>query len=173
MVIEFAEALQQLRPLSRRETDLLAAAMTFVDEARSGHRQCPDDFDVIFVERGRLECETWYQASRLTVNRWLIERGKSRLINRRAEFVRFQREQQHPQVAAEEIETGPIDQVLHAIAKEAASFLRISRYGGWTITEHGGEWRVGTVRRTSDQLIAMAERQGFDAEAYRREVVEG
>jgi hypothetical protein len=107
------------------------------------------------------------------VNRWLIERGKSRLINRRAEFVRFQREQQHPQVAAEEIETGPIDQVLHAIAKEAASFLRISRYGGWTITEHGGEWRVGTVRRTSDQLIAMAERQGFDAEAYRREVVEG
>jgi hypothetical protein len=172
MVIEFAEALQQLRPLTRRETDLLATAMTFVDEAHSGHRPCPEDFEVIFVEQGRLACETWYGASRLTVNRWLIERGKSRLIAKRAEFVRFQREQLHPQSAVREtVAVRPIDVHLHALAKEAASFLRVSRYGGWMITETGdGDWRVGTVRKTADELIAMAERQGFDSEAARKEV---
>jgi hypothetical protein len=39
------------------------------------------------------------------------------------------------------------------------------------ITETGdGDWRVGTVRKTADELIAMAERQGFDSEAARKEV---
>jgi hypothetical protein len=171
MVIEFAEALQQLRHLTRRETDLLATAMTFVDEARAGHRPCPEDFDVIFVEQGRVECETYYGASRLTVNRWLIERGKSRLIAKRAEFVRFQRDKLHPEEVSVDVNDQPIDQELFAIAREAASFLRVSRYGGWTITATPrGDWLVGTVHKTSDELIAMAERQGFDAEAYKREV---
>jgi hypothetical protein len=145
--------------------------MTFVDEARAGHRPCPEDFDVIFVEQGRVECETYYGASRLTVNRWLIERGKSRLIAKRAEFVRFQRDKLHPEEVSVDVNDQPIDQELFAIAREAASFLRVSRYGGWTITATPrGDWLVGTVHKTSDELIAMAERQGFDAEAYKREV---
>lgn len=172
MVIEFAEALQQLRPLTRRETDLLSAAEQFVDEARSGHRPCPGDFDVIFVEKGRLECEDWYSASRLTVNRWLIERGKTRLITERAEFVRFQRDQDatsRAKAVHPVDEFVSIDEQLHAIAREAASFLRVSRYGGWTITATtDGHWLVGTVRKTADELIVMAERQGFDSEAARR-----
>lgn len=171
MVIEFAEALQQLRPLSRRETDLLTTAMSFVDEARAGHRPCPEDFGIIFVEKGRLECEAWYGASRLTVNRWLIERGKSRLINRRAEFVRFQREQEHPQQQRAKVAHVDVDARLHALAAEAANFLRVSRYGGWTITASpDGHWIVGTVRKTPDELIAMAERQGFDSEMARLEI---
>jgi hypothetical protein len=172
IVIEFAEALQQLRPLTRRESDLFSTALTFVGEAHADHRPCPPDFEVRFVEHGRLAMEEDYGASRVTVNRWLIECGKSRLINARAEYVRFQREQEtarpekvHPIGAA------PVDQTLYPVAREAASFLRVSRYGGWTITAaEDGTWIVGTVRRTSDELIAMAERQGFDSEAARREV---
>lgn len=171
IVIEFAEALQQLRPLSRRETDLLALAETFVDEARAGHRQCPDDFEIIFVEKGRLACEEHYGASRLTVNRWLIQRGKSRLINKRADFVRFQRDQQHPAPPERVREDLPFDEVMFALAREAANFLRINRYGGWTITATADHhWLVGTVRKTSDELLAMAERQGFDSEAARTEL---
>lgn len=180
MVMEFAEALQQLRALTRREADLLAVAEAFVDEARAGHRPCPDDFDIIFVERGRLACEDWYKASRLTVNRWLIERGKTRLINKRAEFVRYQREQEAATrtIPAPHGDTAPIDDELHEVAAEAASFLRITRYGGWTITSGpGGQWLVGTVHKTSDELIAMAERQGFDSElahaGHRRPYMQG
>src|SRR5690242_19228672 len=54
-------------------------------------RKCPDDFDVIFVEQGRLGCEAWYRARRDTVTRWLEERGKVKLIRKRADFVAHQR----------------------------------------------------------------------------------
>lgn len=50
------------------------------------------------------------------------------------------------------------------VAREAAHFLRVSRYGGWRISPAPeGGWHVGTVHKTSDELIAMAERQGFDS----------
>jgi hypothetical protein len=164
MVIEFAEALEKERSLTKRERRLFTLASEFVGEAHAGHRSCPDDFDVIFVEQGRLECEAWYRASRLTVNRWLLERGKSRLIKLRADFLKHQRDAGRPVVLDPDVDLPPIDEALHAVAKQAAHFLRVSRYGGWTVTANDdGTWLVGTVRRTSDELIAMAERQGFDS----------
>jgi hypothetical protein len=164
MVIEFAEALEKERLLTKRERRLFAVAQDIVNEAHAGHRACPEDFDVIFVEQGRLECEAWYRASRLTVNRWLLERGKSRLIKLRADFLRHQRDAGRPVVHDPDVDLPPIDEALHAIAKQAAHFLRVSRYGGWTITANDdGSWLVGTVQRTSDELIVMAERQGFDS----------
>jgi hypothetical protein len=54
-------------------------------------RSCPDDFEVIFVEKGRDGCESWYRARRDTVTRWLSECGKDRLIKARANFVSHQR----------------------------------------------------------------------------------
>jgi hypothetical protein len=132
MVIEFAEALEKERALTKRERRLFTLASEFVGEAHAGHRACPDDFDVIFVEQGRLECEAWYRASRLTVNRWLLERGKSRLIKLRADFLRHQRDAGRPVVHDPDVDLPPIDEALHAIAKQAAHFLRVSRYGGWT-----------------------------------------
>jgi hypothetical protein len=166
-VIEFGTTLQLLRPLTKREQRLLDNAVAFVKESRAGHRPCPEDFDVIFVERGRLECEVWYRASRWTVSRWMIERGKTRLVAERAAFIRHLRDERRAKQPkrAVAVETGPIDEALQAIARKAASFLRISRYGGWMITASpDGSWLVGTVRKTSDQIIAMAERQGFDSE---------
>src|SRR5690348_2978131 len=56
-------------------------------------RQCPDDFEAMFVRLGRLECEEHYHAARLTIDRWLSERDKQRLIKERAEFVKNRRSQ--------------------------------------------------------------------------------
>lgn len=170
-VIELAEALQLMRKLSKREARLLSIARDFVHEARAGHRECPSDFDIIFVEKGRVECELWYRASRLTVNRWLVERGKSRLIELRAAFIQHLRSGRRPveEPAAIPVAAEPVDQAMYALAKPAADFLRVSRYGGWRITDQqDGTWLVGTVRKTSDELVAMAERQGFDVAAIER-----
>jgi hypothetical protein len=164
MVIEFAEALEKMRALTKREARLYANARSFVTEAHSGHRPCPADFDVIFVEKGRLECEAWYAASRMTVNRWLLERGKSRLVKLRADFIRHIRDERRTPINAPSQPSAPIDEKLYAIAKHAAHFLRVSRYGGWRVSPtDDGAWFVGTVRKSSDELIAMAERQGFDS----------
>lgn len=61
-------------------------------------RPPPADFDVIFVEHGRLECESWYRARRTTVTRWLEERGRERLLSLRASYWRYvRRRRRQPQ----------------------------------------------------------------------------
>jgi hypothetical protein len=52
-----------------------ALSSSAVLKGRPPQRKRPDDFDVIFVEQGRVECERWYRASRITVNRWMDEAG--------------------------------------------------------------------------------------------------
>lgn len=164
-IVEFADAIEQYRPLNRREADFLAVALDHLGEAHAERRPVPDDFDVVFVEQGRIACETWYRASRITVNRWLVQRGKRRLIEERAAFVKHQRNAAHQPKPAGQPAPPEVDTYL-PVAKMAADFLRIRRNGGWMISicEEGG-WRVGTVRRTSEQLIAMAVNQGFDRDA--------
>jgi hypothetical protein len=54
-------------------------------------RRCPDDFEIVFVEKGRVECEAWYRTSRRTVSRWLKERVKTRLVAERGRFWRYLR----------------------------------------------------------------------------------
>jgi hypothetical protein len=51
-------------------------------------RKRPEDFETVFVEIGRLSCEQHFGASRLTINRWLEECGKERLIAERESYVR-------------------------------------------------------------------------------------
>lgn len=176
-VVELCEMIARSKPLTRRQSDMLTKAQVFIEKVRGKRKtyKVPDDFEVIFVEQGRLACETIFAASRVTVNHWLIQRGKRRLIEERAAYVRFQRDSGRTIAHDADVDTAePIDEAIYAIARQAAQFLRVSRYGGWIVTDSGdGTWRVGTVHKTSAELIAMAERQGFDAEAYRLELSEG
>lgn len=163
-VIEFADALRQHRELTRRENDLVSVAMAYVQEAHSDRRPCPEDFDIIFVEQGRVECENWYGASRITVNRWLIESGKRRLIELRAAFVRHQRETQpQPKPASVPVLDGR--QVEPGILHLAADFLRTPRGGGWAVSSTGqGDWWVGQTRRSPADMVDLAAKKGFDLE---------
>lgn len=164
--VEAMESLEEFRPLSKRELDFLTIAKDALGEAYAERRPCPDDFDVVFVEQGRLACESWYGASRITVNRWLMQRGKKRLIDDRANFVKHQRNMAKGQMPLHADDAQPTIDVLLPVARQAAQHLRVSRYGGWVVTQReGGGWCVGTVRKTSEELIVMAERQGFNRQA--------
>lgn len=128
-------------------------------------RACPDDFEVIFVEKGRLECEAHYRARRTTVTRWLKERGKKRLLKRRAEFVAFQRSIKRGEaLPANEVrvrkDRRKTDPKLVVIA---ARFLQSPRGGGWVSYKiDDGEWMIGTMRRTPSEVIDIAIKKGFD-----------
>lgn len=141
-----------------------AQVLAFKGKGKPPPRKCPDDFDIIFVEIGRLDCETWYRASRITVNRWLDERGKERLILARAAFVQRQRVLARPPMP--EDRSRPVKdrrRVNINLARRAAQYLRQMRNGGWIIspTPHG-DWWVGSKRRTAGELLDMAIARGFD-----------
>jgi hypothetical protein len=127
-------------------------------------RPCPPDFDVVFVEQGRLECEAWYRARRTTITRWLNERGKARLIEKRAEFVKHQRSIKRSKgsqaIVARSIDSRQVDPKLVEIASR---FLQSRAGGGWVVYLcECGNWMVGTHRRSPAQVIDMADRKGFD-----------
>lgn len=142
-------------------------------------RACPDDFDVMFVEQGRIGCESWYRASRLTVNRWMSERGAKRLIDARAAYVAHQRAngqwltrssrlvEQRPAKPAQR--TTPIRdrrKVSFILARHAAQFLRIVRNGGWIVSPTPqGDWRVGSRLLSAAQMLDLACNRGFDADS--------
>lgn len=130
-------------------------------------RQCPDDFDVIFVEIGRFDCENWYRASRITINRWLEERGKRRLIRLRARFVQHQRDTgKKPRLITRSAPLSDRRRIPFTLARQAAHFLRVVRCGGWVVSPTGeGDWRVGTRRMTAAQMVDFAVAKGFDLRA--------
>jgi hypothetical protein len=130
-------------------------------------RQCPEDFDIIFVEVGRLDCETYYRAARITVDRWLDERGKDRLIKARAAFVEHQRaKQRKPKLVLEPIKF-VVDRrkISLCLARAAADYLRKPRNGGWIITRRlEGDWRMGHTIRGTGEMLDIAVARGFDIE---------
>lgn len=147
-------------------------------KGRPPPRACPMDFEVIFVEIGRVACETWYRASRLTINRWLKQRGQKKLVKQRAAFVAHKRAKGEWMTAqtrmiterpCERIITVPIRDrrtVSLALVQRAARFLRVVRNGGWIVSPTGnGDWFVGTRRRSAGELLALAEARGFDRKA--------
>lgn len=139
-------------------------------------RPCPEDFDVIFVEQGRLACESWYRCRRTTVDRWLEERGKARLIEQRAAFVASKRKAgewltrasslvERREVKPTSVPARVIDRrrVAPHLARAAARHLRIIRHGGWIVSPVGdGTWRLGTRHVSAAELVDFAERKGFD-----------
>jgi hypothetical protein len=158
-----AESLEPFRPLTRREQDYLAFAMDQLGEAFAERRPVPDEFEIVFIEQGRLACETYFDASRITVTRWLRQCGFRRLCDRRAEFVKHQRNMAKSQMPLHSDDPQPEFDNLLPIARQAADHLRISRWGGHKVSQcEAGGWYVGTAHRTSEQLVQMAERVGFN-----------
>lgn len=140
-------------------------------------RARPDDFEVVFVEQGRLECEAWYRVGRTTVNRWLRESGQTKLIAKRAAYVKHRRDNgtwltrasslvEHREVSRPVSPRHAIAdrrRVPLGVARRAANFLRCVRNGGWIVSMAGdGNWRVGTRVRSAAEMVDLAERKGFD-----------
>lgn len=151
-------------------------------------RACPADFDVIFVEQGRIGCETWYRASRMTVNRWMGERGAEKLIKARAAFVAHQRangqwitrstrlvEHREVRKAAKRLPIRDRRKVHPTLARNAAHHLRITRNGAFIVSPAGNdEWWVGSRRMSAAQMVDLAETKGFDrAAALQADSAEG
>jgi hypothetical protein len=143
-------------------------------------RKCPDDFDVMFVEQGRLGCESWYRASRQTVNRWMQERGAKKLITARAAYVAHQRANgqwmtrstrlvdnrsaKRPAIRVQVIRDRR--KINPNLARHAAQYLRVIRNGGFIISPAPeGNWRVGTRLLSAAQMLDFACSKGFDRAA--------
>jgi hypothetical protein len=136
-------------------------------KGRPPPRQCPDDFDVIFVEIGRLECEAWYRARRTTIDRWLAERGKQKLIDKRAAYVRHLRNLaaagKHKPKATPVNDNAATDQ---EIVRMAAHYLRLPANGGWVVSPTvTSSWRVGLTHCSPGELLERAIAKGFDVKA--------
>lgn len=146
-----------------------------VGKGRPPLRPCPPDFDTIFVEIGRVDCETYYRAARITIDRWLLERGKDKLIELRAAFVEHQRAKirkgKEPKQAAAQLQPPPdAVKVSTCLAQLAANYLRKSRHGGWMITRTlEGNYRTGFTLRSPAQLLDLAISRGFDVELASQE----
>lgn len=131
-------------------------------------RKRPDDFEIIFVEIGRIDCEVFYRAARVTVDRWLDEVGKARLIELRKAFVARQRklakaETKAPSPAKVKPQRDR-RKISFCLQRHAAQHLRSMRNGGWIISPTGqGDWWIGTKRAAPGVLLDLAVARGFDA----------
>ena len=144
--------------------------------SRKPTRDCPADFDAVFVSVGRFDCEEHYRARRDTITRWLVECGKERLIKARAAYVAEQRAKGEWMtrgtnlVAHRKINIVSIRQSIRDarpvhpdVARHAAHHLRIIRHGGMMVSPAGdGEWWVGTKRLSAAQMLDLARNRGFD-----------
>jgi hypothetical protein len=147
---------------------------------------CPDDFEQVFVRIGRQACQEHYRVGRPTINSWLNQRGKERLIRDRAKHVTKKGEESSWAVArygretvdnwrAEGLTRGDVGRMLSAaipvvagplvsetLARSAAQFLRQSRNGGLFVSPTAaGDWWVGLVRKSAAELVEMAKAKGF------------
>lgn len=127
-------------------------------------RPCPPDFEIVFIEHGRLECESWFRARRTTITRWLVESGKARLIKKRAAFVKHQRQLGKGNGKAD---AAPVAKDRRKVDRRlvdlAVSYLQSVKNGGWAIYQRGdGVFVVGTCRKSAAEVVAMAARKGFD-----------
>lgn len=145
-------------------------------------RPKPDDFEVVFTERGRLECESYFRAGRNTITRWLKESGKARLLKLRRAYVKAHRDyevqerhrrkaQAKDQAEKEQrahIEAEIIDPQVLALA---ARYLQMKQNGSWVVYElECGLWMIGTRRRTPGELLDKAKGKGFDVARAMRQI---
>ena len=146
------------------------------------NRRRPDDFEVAFVELGRVQCEIFYRAGRATISRWLTEAGKRRLLEQRKKFLKAQRSAEAEdrrkrralcsgQLAPKVIGLAPLCDTDEQILALAARWLQKRSSGGWVVYElpHGW-WMVGTVRRSAGEMLAKAIGKGFDIERAQRQI---
>lgn len=149
--------------------------------ARNLPRPVPPDFEAVFVEIGRFDCEERYHARRDTITNWMVQLGKQRLIDARKAYVANQRARglwptrstslvekrvsprEMGEILAEAYPAEPdIDPTLTRLA---AQHLRIIRNGGFKISPTmSGGWIVGLRRMTATELLEIAVSRGFDPE---------
>lgn len=149
-------------------------------KGRPPPRVRPADFEIVFVEIGRVDCEVYYRAARITIDRWLDEVGKDQLIEKRSQFVAHQRRSLGPLRGGIREQTKKMQKaprparktsaaardrrkVSQCIARQAAHHLRSRRYGGWVVSPAGdNEWWIGTRRISAAVLLDMALEREFD-----------
>jgi hypothetical protein len=125
-------------------------------------RPLPTDFVEVFLEIGWDGIQYHYRTHNSTIARWINEAGGEALRQRRAEIVRLRRAKVHVIGKMPEPVNDGIAVDVEIVAA-AAHFLRTRSAGGWMVSATGkGDWRVGTMRKTPAQLVAMAEAKGFD-----------
>jgi hypothetical protein len=144
----------------------MSGLAAFDDNSRAPH-----DFDEQFVRIGRLHLEAHYKVGRVEIDRWLVERGKERLIRLRAAFVQkrnaeIRRAETLPTIGQIISRAIPIEDqrlVSPRIASAAAQHLRIVRNGGFAVspTPDGG-WRIGLRYCSPNELVEFARAKGFD-----------
>jgi hypothetical protein len=137
-------------------------------------RPCPTDFVEIYLQIGWDGIEDHYRAHKLTIKRWVQECGGDELKARRREAVRQMRLDRmtvKPPVIAPAVDGIDVDpQTVTA----AAQHLRRPLGGSWTVSPTGeGDWRVGTMRKSPSDLVAMAVRNGFELAAVTSLVLSG
>lgn len=147
----------------------------------SGHSQnrplrpMPEEFEVVFIERGRLECESHFRAGRNTITRWLKEAGKARLVRMRKSFVAENRRMER-QAGADEPTPKPPRKTRRKVPDKrllelAAAFLRMKPNGSWVVYEdQPGEWIVGTRRKSAAEMLDHAKGKGFDVARAKRQI---
>lgn len=134
-------------------------------------RPRPDDFDVVFVEHGRLECETWYRAGRNTVTRWLKESGKAKLLKRRRQFVKAQRSSHERSSTRSDPAPASPANIEPEVIELAARYLQMKQNGSWVVYLcECGLWMLGTRRRTAIELLDKAKEKGFDVRRARIQI---
>ncbi len=147
------------------------------------NRRKPDDFEIAFIELGRVQCEVFYRAGRATITRWLEESGKRRLLDQRKKFLKAQRaaevaerrrsrerlapEPRRPQPGKIAPPADADDEILHL----AARWLQRRAAGGWVVYELPDRWwMVGTIRRTPQEMLDKALAKGFDLDRAQRQI---
>lgn len=134
----------------------------------------PEGFEQTFLDLGRVGCEEHYGVGRLTVNRWLTECGKERLIEERHAVVARREAERLERQRLSRRDVGKLLQEAYrpqirdrrkvsiTLARHAAQHLRIVRNGGFIVSQApNGDWRVGTKLVSPAQLLDLALARGF------------
>lgn len=128
--------------------------------ARPLRRPCPCDFEMVFVQIGRLACEEHYRAERDTITRWLNECGKDQLIEDRRAFVHWKRRLLRREGYIHHRKRKNTRPIPHTVVMAASRFLSADRL---TVAPAGeGQWRVGAAVLEPVEMVAFASSLGFD-----------
>jgi len=132
----------------------------------SSLRPIPDDFEVLFVEIGRLACEENYGVGDNTITRWLKEAGEERLKRLREDYVRQRdRDARLRLLATGRVHLRRKGEVPHLSAEIVAAAARFVCHARvLSVASSRDRPRVDIFPRTATELIDLAERLGFDVE---------
>lgn len=127
----------------------------------TARRPLPDDFEQTYLAMGWDGLQYHYGTMNRTIKRWIEEAGGDELRARRAAAVNARRNKKSVK-ATQPVATIVCD-VEPELIKAAAHHLRHPRNGGWFVSQTPqGDWRVGNVRKSGREVLALAKNRGFD-----------